>query len=353
MLLRCHCCKTCTIHTDDFGDGTITDFAQVSGTWSEGSGEISTASSNAILISDKAHPDTEISMVASARFKHSTNGSSCYIIVGYQDSSNFWYARFTAASGSGGSVAIRKVVSGTHSTVVSQSTVTINANTFYTGKICISQGGNLTLTLNGTVLCGTNSPQTITGYKAGLGTTGSGTATFDDFSFKKVSHDITNESCEVCAGPPCALCVANYGSNYLLVRINNLTRSDPSHLACCDDWDDIEIEIPRKIPPTTSGDCQWELVIADSSVPCTDSSTPADNYFHYAGAILRLDAGTYRLRVSISKIGNPGVSYFIDLGSSLPDCEDLAGLDIPYEAPNQSVCDSTASTCTLVSFSAP
>jgi hypothetical protein len=210
----CCCEPGCDICADDFtrSDSSDIDTGSSCG-WTEavGSWDISSntlrstgGGSNALAICDTPHPDGDTTMVVEAWIKHSTNGSACDLIVNYVDSSNYFYVRYNFAASNGGSIDIRKNVAGTHSSIISQPSLAINAGSTYVARVCVTESGAISAYWQATgetiatPRASTPSAQGMTGTKCGFGSNGTGTATFDNFVFSRGYHADHAPDCEAC-----------------------------------------------------------------------------------------------------------------------------------------------------------
>lgn len=232
----CKCCTSCSICSDDWGSisngsdistGSNCGWTKDSGTWGVSSHQLQCTSSG-VVSNNTTHPDSKPTMVVSADFQHSTSGSACDVIVGYVDSTHYYYARYTVAAGSG-SIDIRRNNGGSHTSLRLISSVTMNTGTAYTAKVCVSQSGVISAYLNGTVK--NSFIASPTGTKCGLGCTGSGTATFDNFSFSKGKNTSGAPTCEACSevGDCPSFCNLGTVPGQIQVTLSGITGGG----ACC------------------------------------------------------------------------------------------------------------------------
>jgi hypothetical protein len=184
--------------------------------------------------------------------QHNTNARTCDLIVCYVDSSNYFYARFTFAAGSGGTIQIRKVVAGVDSLIDSVSSITLNTGNWYTVAACVSTGGVLSAYLSGTVKI-SYTIGTPTGTYCGLGCSGTGTALFDNFAFTK-SYDATSAAdCETCE-PYCSFCSGGLAPDTVKVVISGAVGTCPDGT--------YYLPFVGAIPGFGYGPCTWLLTAA-------------------------------------------------------------------------------------------
>jgi hypothetical protein len=201
MLLptRC-CCQTCEIFTDDFStDQLATEYNQRSGSWSVGSGALSTSSSLALLRCETAADGGAMGVHASVSVTLATTSDKGRIVVAYVDDNNYWYAELQPGSPNG-TLKLFERSGGTDTQ--RGSTVSFPGYTSGTKSLCLSIGGGLAIASVDTIAVVYGTTPTLASTKAGLGT-GSGitSVSFDTFEFKKhVSQVSACESCRGCAG---------------------------------------------------------------------------------------------------------------------------------------------------------
>ena len=197
------CCASCAICSDDFDRGDDTDidtgsacgWTEVSGSWDITSNQLRCTTAG-VALCDTAHPDSNTTMTVDVSFQHATSGSACDVIVGYVDTTNWYYARYKVAGGSG-SIDIRKNVGGSHSSIKLFAAVTMNTATAYTANVCVDEDGILSAALDGTAKVSA-SVYGISGSKCALGASGSGTAIFDDFVYTKTLESVDASACGDC-----------------------------------------------------------------------------------------------------------------------------------------------------------
>lgn len=202
------CCTTCKFGEDDFGRSDNTDintgssvgWTEVSGTWDITSGAL-VCSSAGIARCDTSHPDSKPTSQVRVDIDHNTSGSTVDVLVGYAASNDYYYARFTFSSLGGGSIEIRRNNLGIHSsigTLVTGTGFLVPGSGPYTAVVCAT-AHNVFATIEGTgVFAGNSTAITLTGNKVALGCSGSGTATFDNFSVSKSYESTGAPSCPRC-----------------------------------------------------------------------------------------------------------------------------------------------------------
>jgi hypothetical protein len=124
MLLANPCCKCrpdgCTYYGDTFDADTIATGAwnDVAGTWSIAGGELSTASTTAVIVWDTNLDDSYQHVYTELNFE--ALSSKARVVVDYIDSANFCYGEINVEATT---ITLRvvRVVSGTHTTMASES----------------------------------------------------------------------------------------------------------------------------------------------------------------------------------------------------------------------------------------
>lgn len=344
-------CPGCAICSDDFNRADSSDISTGSDCgWTEVAGSAWDITSNqlrcttaGIAICNTAHPDGDSSMIAEVDFKHDTSGSACDVLVGYVDSDNYFYARYTVA-GASGSIDIRKKLLGVHSSLALLSSVTMNTSTLYTAHVCVSDNGTITASLDGVVKKSAYF-QTVTGTKAGLGATGSGTATFDTWVLTKSYHVASAASCEQCQPAAISAC----------------QNSTPENCCLHAPPDEIDVTIPSFLTNDECSNCaavagtytcvrgasgrsftsqsdHWAFEVLDF---CSISGLPSP----WTTAVSADLVINFVLGCSGSECGNNVYLTLVPIdgsGTPLPDYDNVGWLYFP--APLQDDCDTTVWT---------
>lgn len=183
----CACCGVvCEFFTDDFADGSLTDWTQTSGAWTESSGVVTTTSSNAILTCDTTQPDAESAMQVSALVQASDSGDEIRIIVG-SDGTDYHYVQLKV--GASGHLRIYRYASSS-ATQLAEVTGTILSNGVAdTMNVCVDvENEKIRVTVGGAYLDADVS--TFYGDEFALATGSlTGTAQFDNAVASRVSDD--------------------------------------------------------------------------------------------------------------------------------------------------------------------
>lgn len=197
MMAAMCCCDTCTIFEDDFStDRTGTDYTTVSGTFTVGSGVLTTSSSSAVILSDTPVPGGLNGVFHSGSLKFGNNADQGKIIFAATDSSNFWYFQVQPGATDGTAKLYQR-----SSGVDTQQGLTVTVTGLNTGEtipytVCYD-GQKVVLTMS-TVACMVHTASiTVAGTFSGFGT-GSVTTlvTFDDLLISK--HVVDDASCPYC-----------------------------------------------------------------------------------------------------------------------------------------------------------
>jgi hypothetical protein len=227
----CHCqeAETCEIFSDDFStDDLEENWTQVSGSWSIGSGILTTASSNAILIGNATLSEFEPHGVeCDVNIGNYNSGKKARILWDYQDADNYNYAEFWYNSSDLYCIYVKIVrrASGSETTIGSQYLFT---DSYPTGsyalaavKICIESNmvaasaktaGGQWSTLTKWFSVATNT------VRCGVGTAGTVGAYFDNYTLKRLNANGT-----LCLGCfSCAYCAASTQPNAYLMTIEGV-----------------------------------------------------------------------------------------------------------------------------------
>jgi hypothetical protein len=267
------CCAgeaDCEICADDFTRDNDTDidtgspcgWTEVSGAWAISSNSL-VCTSAGLAVCTAPHP-TETRMTVEVDFSKSANTSHTDVVVGYTDSNNYFYVRYTTGAGSSGTITIVRVIGGAHDSVGSVGSLTIDASTTYTAKVCLADHG-ITAYLDGEPLLTRGIGGSPEGQQAGLQASGTGTATFNNFFFTR-GRSALEPYCPQCgygaSSEPCPACdpIDSQDAQYK-VTISGMTDSAGSG---CDDCDSVNgihflnltaIASDGQDPP--SGLCEW------------------------------------------------------------------------------------------------
>lgn len=324
--------------SSDIDTGTDCGWTEDSGSW-EISGAQLLCTSAGTAICDTTHPDSDSTMVVEVEFKHSSSSGSIDIIVARQDSSNFHFARYSMGPAGLGDVRLYKVVSGTTTQIGLTVSAGLSANSVYTGKVCISDEDTITAYLGGTKTVSYGS-QTFAGDGCALRANGTGTGTFDDFTFSK-SHVDECEECEI-ALVPCYGCTNSSGQapfRWQLVISGSTV------------WSGTYVVEYMYFPDVQGFACQGDGFLNPSrhccwivDLPSAPCSTSPDNL--YDRIIVRIDtsgSGNIEIRFTTST-GGGGPKW--RKAGAVPNCLSTVG---SITAPGRGVfgCDESGTTATL------
>lgn len=318
----CGCCGSCEIFSDNFDRADNadpgSDWTEVSGTSAISSNQLVFTAAGVILC-NTAHPDGDSSMVVEVDFRHNALARTCDVLVAVVDSSNYFYARYTVQGASGG-IAIRRNNGGSHSQILAITT-TINTNTTYAARVCVSENGSITASLNGNPRV-TAFSQPVSGSKCGLGCNVGGTATFNNFSFQKSRNSGSAESCEGCRSV-CIRCNDSSGPVQLQLTVPPGTVVDDT----CDDCDNANGIFVLDRVDSVAGTCVWRS--ADFAVPCPN---PLAHDLASWAVGFSTSGGDSTLRAHLQVRGgggNSGPLFGVDIPGTLIDCN-IEGLELPY-----------------------
>jgi hypothetical protein len=221
---RRRCCGgggTCTIFSDDFSvDDLAAEWTQVSGSWSIGSGVLSTSSSNAVLVCDTEYPGGVFgNHVIQTSLKAST-GNYSRIIFNYHSGS--YYHIEVYWNGSSSYVYIK--TSG-GSTIATSAVQSFTDGVTYSFRVCVERDQvfvnvNDSYVIGKSYLSGTNQFNYTT-CGVGTGSTSS-SLQFDNYVFSYASSE--NQTCPDC-NQPCIYCEDGVGPEFFQLTVSDVTGS--------------------------------------------------------------------------------------------------------------------------------
>jgi len=180
MLLANPCCRcgvNCTYYGDTFDADSITSGAwnDVAGTWAISAGELSTASTTAVIVWDTNLDDSYQHVRAELTF--GAVASKARAVVDYVDSSNYCYGEVNVEA-TQINIRVVRVVGGTHTTMATDSvTATYTPGALIVLSVCRTPTGLSANAFIGSLLSVGATHTALGGLKAGLatGTNASGT----------------------------------------------------------------------------------------------------------------------------------------------------------------------------------
>ncbi len=349
-VMACKCCGSCAIGSDDFAvDDLVTAWTVDSGAVAISGGTLNMTTS-AQVVFNTIHPDSHFSMINQVDFSHNTSGKSCDVIVGYVDSTHFFYARYKSGTNT---VEIRRNNGGVDTQLAIATGITINVGTTYTALVCVRPTGTITAAIGtpggGTPTFKVDAVATvISGTQCGLATD-SGNATFDNFFFKKslnASGAATCDACEAKVSSPsaCTDCCADLAGNLVVQWPGGLT---DINLPCsiCSGFTAGDYFVPFNV----HGICQYQyaagscqpLCLDGTAITCADSTQCGPMYFIDAIFYLQFGfSGFCEIEVDIALTNN--------LSGGLLSCRKMAKAVYIYN-PGVPIdfCDGSIFTLTL------
>jgi|GEM_PF-5677049 len=220
------CCESCTIFEDDFSTDDLADkWTDQSGTWSIGSGVLSTSSSNAVLTCDTTYPGGGFhNHVVQVSLKAST-GDRSRIIFSY-DSSDSSYNYVEVYWNGASSYIYIKTSAGVTAATSGEEDFT-DGNT-YVFKICITSTSATIEVASACVVIG-SIDSTTTNVGVGTGAT-SNALLFDSFLYSR--HVSEMDGCPDCS-QPCQYCNGNQSAE-ISVSISGVTDYGTGYPSHCD-----------------------------------------------------------------------------------------------------------------------
>lgn len=220
LILSSCCCDTCTIVSDDFATDTSANYSQRSGTWTWGSGTVSTTSASALLRHETAVTAGLTGVYSSVKITCATTSDLGRLVISYTDDSNYWFAEVQPGTNHGW-LKLYQRSGGTDTLKGSTKVSGLQANEQITLTLCYASGKVRAYIASATAGVEVAATITIASTKCGLGTgAGSSSVTFDDFSFAK--HDVDNTACEACL-TSCTIFSDDYATDELSQFYNQRT----------------------------------------------------------------------------------------------------------------------------------
>ncbi len=252
----CHCCENCAVSSDDFNrvdaEDPGTDWTEVSGDADIVSNALQVAASSIVIHNTSSTIPTVI-VTATVTL---AAGEAARLILGYVDSSNYFYAEYT--EGSPGTITINQVASGVDTELATLS------DTVATGDIlvfCASERGHMRAWCTSSSGVLINTGVYATGKQQGLATDAD-QVEFDDFTVNKIDEE---RGCTGCSGDGgCSRCTGGSGKvpDLIYVRIDNYDLSflpgSPLARPPCEDGRDMCQYQNGVFALAETSTCQWE-----------------------------------------------------------------------------------------------
>lgn len=333
----CCCGASCTFFSDDFSvDDLATNYTSVSGSWSIGSGVLSTSSSTAILTGSTANPNGDSNTNVTVTVNIATSGDTARIILDYQNSSNYWYAEFK--SGTGAYLKIFQRSGGADYEMVNCTGITGHGTGTY--RFCASiYNGTFRAEIDGSPRYSIDFSSTFSQTGWGLGTgTLTGTVTFDNLVAAITSADCSpcaNPGCpSVSIGPDCTNC-SGTGTTPLNITCH-IPAGTFSNSGCsfCTDVNNTDVACSE-----FGHGCEWAYpIVGTDDIGCGSLGFSVDIQLNKIGS-------NYKIQIAIAfgTSGATAIHWEKDLGTSKPDCMAFSSLEIPFKDDTNSDCNASTS----------
>jgi len=313
------CCPDCTIAQDSFtradntdisanivAPDTVSSWTESSGAWAIVSNKLNCTTAGIVICND-AHPDAVSTMTVTVDASHDTTSRQLHVIVALVNSTNYIYARYNIG-GATSFIWIKKVVAGVETLLSASGNFTMTAGVTYALKVCVKQNGVIAASIDGVPKTSTSTPGVTLGTQCGLGSEGSGIATFDNFVMVKTLHTVTAPACVACdtlivPAVGCRNCCALGGTETLtLYWPGGLTDQSCTRCSGLTAGDYV-------LTRSSAGSCSWSYITSGCDATCTDGrlvssgdSTVCTRY--WLAADLFVDGGEcyFRIRVQLYSI---------------------------------------------------
>lgn len=286
------CCRQCEYFSDDFGrsnnDNLGDDWSEVAGAWSILSNQLVTSSSNALCVCQQPEPDGDVALVVEVSVTLKTNNDQTRVIVGYQDTTNYYYVQLQSGVTNG--VKIFRRVAGIDTQISTNRIRGINNNTPYLVRVCATTSA-VAAYVDSYPYAGYSESVPVGLAGIGTGSIGAPGVVFDDFTLSR--HRSIMDGCPWCPST-CVFCSDDVPGS-LLVHIEGFSNSDCNH---CVDMNGNFVLIP------TTTNCEYRYLFDwECQKDCGGGMSVTINSITatiYAG----ID-GTRGARVTIGGYGSP------------------------------------------------
>lgn len=331
----CGCCTVtadpCAIFSDDFDRA---DNASPGADWSEENGQVAISSnklayvsgSDVACISTTTHTSQDVTITVDVRQTGFVlvTGTEFRVILSYTDANNYWYAALKIGTSQYLRVVHR---SGGSDTVLDTTTVTTTINTTYTITACMS-GAFIYATCTAS-----GAPEVFAAHSGTSGEFGVGFGAADIFSsFDNFVARAVDDTCEDCERPTCTMCTGEGIPDAMEITITGIVNGS------CTDCANLNGTF---------------ILTPDPESPCIYSYQGSDwcgsTTFYYLWFGGSGGSGS-SLEVQVQNNGVFQTIAYETLGTiSGVDCRNLVAYDVPWFG-HGTVCDGSASTCTVTSL---
>lgn len=380
----CPCCEcpvaSCGLHEDDFSSDTIDDYTEISGNWTISSGIASTPDANAVLLwatdAGDQHSVSAILVPPSDIIKQDV----FRIIVGWEDSSNYLYARVRCNGFGGYLLSLREVISGTDSEIKSEIAISKNADN---SELIVVAPTRILLSLcyektakrlsyvgasldSGSAADGmmiTVSGEATISNTSGLGNycgIGTGAVASTSVAFTKFWAYSAGENCIHCF---CNVCDVGTSPASITVEFSGVVDGDCSD---CDMFNTTSFVLDRR-----SNSCAYTFAQLWNTVDCGDGmATPSESYwesieaFFFCSDYATNEGGLFIIRVRYQDYSTKSfvlkyAEFRLSFECCKVDCMALLtnenGVDVPFygifrsgpSADSIMACDWTNATATV------
>ncbi len=337
------CCGGCTfVGPLDFASGAVGDnFSTVSGSWSIGSGVLSTSSSSALLTGLTANPNGDENTKITVDITITNAGNIARVILARQDANNYAYAEIK----SGGS-SFLKVVLVSGGSIISETDAFPSVSEGSPFTICVSIYNGVLAAQIGSTAVSLATSFTGTGWGLGTGGTVTGAISFDNLEVA-----ITSGSCPPCSQPiTCGTCVAATEPRQFMMTITGISNDVCSECAALNGTFILTFIGELNFGAGALHFCFWRydynplFCIADGGHPGNDG---------IESWRLKIDAAGDLTIELLTAINTTNIIFKKHVGTSF-DCSTLSSTDIPWTGGSPVSGDSCqgsgSSTCTLTAI---
>ena len=334
----CWCCNTCTIFSDDFStDRTGSDYTTVAGSFSVGSGVMTSTTSNSLIIENTARDSGATGGHSTVTMQFANAADVGRLIDFYVDSNNYWFVELKCNGGfsTDGTLKLFSRVAGVNTQQgATQTVIGLQINTNVT--VCLSAASGYvmcTATVSTIASLGVAASPTAASVNGGLATGNvTSSVTFDNYSFNK--HAIDDSNCAACTGCP-TICTAP-PSSVSLTFAGVVAGAGPH--SCASSGGSFSGYNATFIVPSTNNGPLCNGGFTNTTGICSNQINPDVDTFTWSysgGATLRFSA-------FVQIITAVSTTEFISFGSGSSPGPGVVGIDLGVAPPANCIGAGTA-----------
>jgi hypothetical protein len=257
LFIRCFCCTlACTILTDNYGSNTIANYDQRDGTWSIGSGVLSTSSTTGLIIHNTTTRDNTGQVIVS--INELNTGEIAGVVGAYVDDDNYLLAELECLDDGIGDWAVRLIerVGGVETTLDELSGTILNFGATHGVWLCWT-GTYASVRLDGSPSTHIFWESSLVGNKVGIKVTNNtGTLNFDGFNIQDSFDNVA--TCQECDAHCASHCIGNTSSRQIQVDIAGMASGTCGDCTVLNTTHILDLRRPG-----STHDCGWNMSLPD------------------------------------------------------------------------------------------